>query len=67
MCMFCAAVPMTAALGAAATAKQKRNAQQPPNATPVQPSVRKLPAEQITLVVIGGLLVGSVVYHSQLG
>lgn len=77
MCMFCAAVPMTVALGAAAHAKQQsakrtesQAMQEISEGETTNPSIPQwvvdLPTPQITLVVIGGLVAGSVVYHSRI-
>lgn len=59
MCMFCAAVPAAAALGATANAKKKHD-----NAARWLLSV---PVATTTGVVIVALMAGSVAYHSQIG
>jgi hypothetical protein len=51
--MFCAAVPVTAAVGAKLNADQLH-----------QPEEQRKPVSKITGVVIGFLLLGSVIYHS---
>lgn len=73
MCIFCAAIPATAALGAAAQGKRaeaRRRATAEPttlesagaNARP--PALPdRLPIAAITGVVIAGLIVGSAVTH----
>lgn len=66
MCMFCAAVPATVALGAAAKAKQKEAQHQETTVTHIPNWVATLPAEKVTLVVIASLMAGSVLYHSQI-
>jgi len=55
MCMFCAAVPMAAALGVKLNADQNRN----------EPSQSK-PIPLITTGVIVLLVTGSMIYHTQL-
>ena len=71
MCIFCAAIPAAAALGAAAHGKQteaRRRAEtvneattEPARLAPVLP--HQLPIAGITGVVLVGLVVGSVVTH----
>lgn len=72
MCIFCAAIPAAAALGAAAQGKRaearRRAAAEPRVETTVEPtrpavSPDRLPIAAITGVVIAGLIVGSVVTH----
>jgi hypothetical protein len=60
--MFCAAIPMSAALGAAATAKHAEKRRQ---AMARGKLVRfmSLPVGKVSMAVTGGLIVGSVVYH----
>lgn len=66
MCMFCAAIPATLALGAKAHTDQRRQQQeQAKNGEPVERP--KISAGAATAVVVAGLAVGSIVYHSQLG
>ncbi len=62
MCMFCAAIPASVALGAAVTGKQKLRDQQVQNPGATSNS-RRLPAGKVTIAVTGGLIVCSVVYH----
>jgi hypothetical protein len=61
MCMFCAAIPMSASIGAAVIGKQKAKrveaqsrGQAPQNAIPVG---------KVVLAVTGGLVICSAVYH----
>ena len=65
MCVFCAAVPMAASVGALAHAKQReqiRNAE-----AQGKPAPRMvLPAGRVTLGVVGALMIGSLIYHTQL-
>ena len=59
---FCAAVPMSAALGVAATAKQgEKRKQTILQAKPVQAIF--FPIGKVSLVIAGGLVAVSVVYH----
>jgi hypothetical protein len=53
MCMFCAAIPATAAVGAKLNADQLRNVES-----------RRLPIPKITAVLIGVLVVASTLYHT---
>jgi hypothetical protein len=66
MCMFCAAIPATLAVGAAARQKQHQSQQRSVDdgKTPPKPV---LPAGKTTAVIITGLAIASVVYHTQLG
>ncbi len=69
MCVFCAAVPATAALGAAATARQKQIKREQTAADNTHAAADwrlAVPAERVTLLVVAGLVAGSVVYHSQI-
>ena len=53
MCMICAAIPATAAVGANLNAKQLHKDES-----------RRFPIVKITGLVIGVLLVGSALYHT---
>ena len=53
MCMFCAAIPATAAVGAKLNADQLR-----------KPEEERKPISRITSLVIGFLVVASVTYHT---
>ncbi len=60
MCMFCASIPVVAAVSANVKAKQVR----------VQKSgkpsrKRQLPVTPITVLAVGALVTASVLYHSQ--
>ncbi len=64
MCMFCAAIPTAAALGAVAHGKQqeaKREAEREGQPAP-QP---KLPVAKVTAAVVAGLVIASAIYHTQ--
>ena len=58
MCIFCAAVPMSAAIGAAISGKQH----QPPESTKPTES-KPIPVGKITIAVTGSLIACSAVYH----
>ncbi len=63
MCIFCAAIPMTVSLGA--VAKSKQNEQRKRAETQDQPArTSAVPVEKVTAAVVGGLIVGAVVYHT---
>jgi hypothetical protein len=66
MCMFCAAIPATLAVGAAARQKQHQSQQRSKDEgkTPSKPA---LPAGPATAVIVTGLAIASVVYHTQVG
>ena len=53
MCMFCAAIPATVAVGAKLNADQLH-----------KPEEQRRPISKITSLVIGFLVIGSVTYHS---
>jgi hypothetical protein len=53
MCMFCAAIPVTAAVGAKLNADQLH-----------KPEEQRKPISRITSLFIGCLAIGSVVYHT---
>jgi uncharacterized iron-regulated membrane protein len=66
MCMFCAAIPATLALGAAANQKQRLAGQKnvEEGKTPARPV---LPAGKTTALIVAGLAIASAVTHTQLG
>ena len=53
MCMFCAAIPATAAVGAKLNADQLQKEES-----------RRLPIPKITAILIGLLVIGSTIYHT---
>ena len=63
MCMFCAAIPATVAVGAAANVRQKNEKQQAEMSGETAEK-SKIPAGPVTAIVVAGLVVGSVIYHS---
>ena len=72
MCMFCAAIPATVALGAAAQAKQSAAQRAAESAdsdgvTPEAPAKPNRPVVLLTAGAVGLLAVGSAVYHLGMG
>ena len=66
MCMFCAAIPATLAVGAAA--RQKQRLAQDKNEADKKPAVKPVvPAGTATTVIVAGLAVASVIYHTHGG
>ena len=61
MCMFCAAIPATAAVGAKLNAKQQAAAR---DAQPGDEDGQAKPIKALTAGVIVLLAIGSVVYHT---
>ena len=59
MCIFCAAVPMSAAIGARIAGKQHQHLESAQTTTPAKP----IPVGKITVVVTGSLIACSAVYH----
>ena len=64
MCMFCAAIPVTGAIGASLNNKQNATLRAAENAGVELP--KKRPIAKITLGALIFLTVGSVVYHTVL-
>jgi len=64
MCVFCAAVPATLAVGANLKAKQLR-AQREAEEQGEPAHERQIPVGKITVVAAGMLVAASVVYHTQ--
>jgi hypothetical protein len=65
MCIFCAAIPVAGSLGAMASSKQRLQIRQAEEQGKTSPKY-VLPAGKVTLGVIGGLVVCSAIYHTQL-
>ena len=63
MCIFCAAIPITAAIGARVQTQQRHQTEEA-KATGQPAKQRTLSAGQITGIVVAGLAVGSVIYHT---
>lgn len=66
MCVFCAAVPATLAVGANFNAKQVRKRHEAEERGDELPEKGQVPVGKITLIVAGALVAASVVYHTQL-
>jgi hypothetical protein len=64
MCVFCVGVPVTATLGAYANTKQRQEAKQA-EADGKTPPKKIISAGSATAVVIGGLVICSVIVHTQ--
>jgi hypothetical protein len=65
MCVFCAAVPATLAVGASLSARQlneRRNAEESGESSQEK---RKIHAGKVTVISVGTLLMASALYHSQ--
>ena len=63
--MFCAAIPAALAVGVNAQARQNRSDKEA-EARGEEPDRPKAPPKAITAVVVAGLAVASIVYHTQL-
>jgi len=62
MCMFCAAIPMSASIGAAVIGQQKEKRRQAEaDGEPLPPN--SISVGKVTFVVTGGLIFCSAVYH----
>lgn len=66
MCMFCAAVPATLAVGANLNAKQLRERREADERGEAVPEKKQIPVGKITVLAAGALVAASVVYHTQL-
>ena len=65
MCVFCAAIPATLAVGANLNAKQFREQRQAEELDEALLESKQIPVGKITLLTAGALVVASVVYHTQ--
>jgi uncharacterized iron-regulated membrane protein len=65
MCIFCAAIPVAASMGAYTRSKQREQAKQA-NDRGETPPRQRIAAGPLTIVAIGGLLAGSIFVHTQL-
>ena len=63
--MFCAAIPAALAVGVNAQTRQHRSEKEA-EARGEDPSRPKVPPKAATAVVVAGLAVASIVYHTQL-
>ena len=66
MCIFCSAVPAAMALGVSAKAKQNQDIKQAELEGKPRPS-KVIPAGRITTLVVSGLVVCSIFYHTHMG
>ena len=64
MCIFCAAIPATAAAGTAIQGKQREAARQAESEGRPSP-VSKVPVAKATMALMAALVVASVIYHTQ--
>ena len=64
MCVFCAAIPATLAVGARLNAKQNEK-QKITESQGLIGDHKKLPVGPLTIIAVSGLVVSSVIYHSQ--
>lgn len=65
MCVFCAAVPATLAVGAKLQADQMRERREAEERGESLTERKPVPAGKIAIVAAGGLLIASVIVHSQ--
>jgi len=67
MCVFCTAIPTTLVIGAALNAKQIQEKRENANSAQTTKAKKNILAGRVTLALVGTLVVGSVIYHSQSG
>ena len=65
MCVFCAAIPVAASLGAREQARQARETREAIEQGKQAPQ-RRVSAGQITVLAVSGLVAASVLYHTHL-
>jgi hypothetical protein len=65
MCMFCAAIPATLAVGANLNAKQLRERRESEERGEALAEKKQIPVGKITVVAAGALVAASFVYHSR--
>jgi len=63
MCVFCAAIPVTAAIGASVQSSQRERVRRA-SINGIKPPKILIPVGPTTAVVISGLVVASIVYHT---
>jgi|GEM_PF-313469 len=63
MCVFCAAIPSVAALGAAAHGQQRQKEKQAKVEN--QPAPKRKPIAKTTAALVVGLVIASALYHTQ--
>jgi len=66
MCVFCAAIPATLAIGASVSAKQLREQREAEVSGKAIVEKKQIPAGKIAFVAAGALAAASFVVHSQL-
>jgi hypothetical protein len=66
MCVFCAAIPATLAVGANLNAKQIRERRKAEERGETSPEKKPIPVGKLTVVAAGALVAASVVYHTQI-
>ena len=66
MCMFCAAIPTTLAVGANANARQIRERRKAIERGGTTTEAKQVPVGKITVIAAGALVAASVVHHTQL-
>ena len=67
MCVFCTAIPTTLVIGAALNAKQIQEKRGNADSVETTKGKNNIPAGKVTLALVGTLVVGSAIYHSQSG
>ena len=65
MCMICAAIPATLAVGVNVNAKQIRKRREAEERGETLPETKQAPVGKIAVVAAGALVAVSVVYHTQ--
>jgi hypothetical protein len=65
MCVFCAAIPATLAVGANLTTKQLREQREAAERRETTPEKKQVPVGRLTVIAAGALVTASVIYHSQ--
>jgi hypothetical protein len=64
MCVFCAAIPATLAVGVNLNTKQIRERRESRESEGAFLEAKRIPTGKLTLIAAGMLVVASVVYHS---
>jgi len=64
MCIFCAAIPISMTLGIKAVSKQRKEARLAESEGKESPH-KVIDAGTVSAVVVGGLVVASVIYHTK--
>lgn len=65
MCVFCAAIPATLAVGVNVNANRLRKRREAEERGETLPETKQAPVGRITIVAAGALVAASVVYHTQ--